>query len=115
MRLAAEMLPPEELSRRAARVVEQAVLAAPWDLTTNYLGWAEGKAQLQVGPASLAAQGLAARALPPRALLPSMARRWGLEAVQHGTGGEDGKGEQAKGEQAPPGWRAGGLGGGLRP
>eukprot|EP00887_Chlorella_sp_A99_P005530 scaffold1.g5530.t1 len=48
VRLAAEMLPPEELSRRAARVVEQAVLAAPWDLTANFLGFLEGKAQLQI-------------------------------------------------------------------
>ena len=41
--------PPTAAHRHHAPPPPQAVLAAPWDLTANFLGWAGGKAQLQVG------------------------------------------------------------------
>ena len=37
LRLAAEMLPPQEACQKAARLVEQAMQAAPWTLTDAFV------------------------------------------------------------------------------
>ncbi|PRW61593.1 Transcription initiation factor TFIID subunit 1 isoform C [Chlorella sorokiniana] len=53
LRLAAEMLPPDEASHKAARLIEQALLSSPWSLTDAFVAhFREGKAQLQLAGAA---------------------------------------------------------------
>lgn len=37
LRLAAEMLPPDDATHKAARLVEQALLSSPWSLTDAFV------------------------------------------------------------------------------
>ncbi|KAL4855489.1 Transcription initiation factor TFIID subunit 1 [Chlorella vulgaris] len=53
LRLAAEMLPPNDSYQKAARLVEQAMQSAPWTLTDAFVAhFREGKAQLQLAGAA---------------------------------------------------------------
>lgn len=37
LRLAAEMLPPDDACTKAARLIEQALLSSPWNLTDAFV------------------------------------------------------------------------------